>query len=84
MHTYASLESTFGVLVLILSFYVYSKKKIPQRTDSSVEERSRAKSSSDSMFRCIFFPLSYCNVVRRTVRAVDSFATRRKLHGLDA
>jgi hypothetical protein len=84
VHTYASLESTFGVSVLILSFYVYSKKKIPQRTDSSVEERFRAKSSSDSMSRCIFFPLSYCNVVRRTVRVVDSFATTRKLHGLGA
>ena len=54
VHTYASLESTFGVSVLILSFSVYSKKKIPQRTDSSVEKRFRAKSSSDSMSRFFF------------------------------
>ena len=53
VHTYASLESTFGVSVLILSFSVYSKK-IPQRTDSSVEKRFRAKSSSDSMSRFFF------------------------------
>lgn len=56
MHTYASLESTFGVLVFILGFCVYSKKKMQQRTDGSVEERLRAKSSSDSMSRHIFSP----------------------------
>lgn len=54
VHTYASLESTFGVLVFILGFCVYSKKKIQQRTDGPVEERFRAKSSSDSMSRYIF------------------------------
>lgn len=77
VHTYASLESTFGVLVLILCFCVYSKKKIQQRTDGSAKERFRAKSSSDSMFRCIFFPLSYCNVVRRTVKELWTALPRR-------
>ena len=55
MHTYASLESTFGVLVLILGFCVYSMKKILQRADGSVEERFGAKSSSNSMSR-FYFP----------------------------
>lgn len=55
MHTYASLESTFVVLVLILCFCVYSKKKIQQRTDGSAKERFRAKSGSDSMSRLFFF-----------------------------
>lgn len=62
---------------LYLAFCVYSKKKIQQRTDSSVEERFGAKSSSDSVSRYIFFPLSYCNVVRRTVRELWTALPRR-------